>query len=252
MDTAETATRITQMGRSLERIATAPGIDTVATATGWWYLTGAPGADVNIVMMTGDDPEFLDRALARIDHLDCPAYVELIGDALALRDRLDTTWTGVGTMPVMAVDLTAVTPSRNHRVRRASVGDHDTVVGLISRAFDLAPSLVMVMTDVLLREGESAGFWLLEADGEPRSAVVVLPVEESASVWCMATPAEHKRKGYGKALLGTALAAAVDDGATIGLLGATAEGLPLYTSMGWTTIAEAHLFAADRSGRSAR
>jgi GNAT superfamily N-acetyltransferase len=59
----------------------------------------------------------------------------------------------------------------------------------------------------------------------------------------MATPARFERRGYGRAVLGHALADAAADGLGVALLGATTAGRPLYDATGWTTLEEWDLYA---------
>ncbi|MEP6816945.1 MAG: GNAT family N-acetyltransferase [Marmoricola sp.] len=77
--------------------------------------------------------------------------------------------------------------------------------------------------------------WLLEVDIEAVSTVTTCRVQDTVSVWCMATPTRHARRGYGKALLASVQESAHQDGAVLGLLGATPAGLPLYDATGWQT-----------------
>jgi len=51
----------------------------------------------------------------------------------------------------------------------------------------------------------------------------------------MGTPQRFGRRGYGKAILASVLDTAREDGAVLGLLGATPAGLPLYEATGWQT-----------------
>jgi hypothetical protein len=53
--------------------------------------------------------------------------------------------------------------------------------------------------------------------------------------WGMSTPPAHARRGYGRAVLDSVLAAGVADGARTGVLGATPAGLPLYEATGWAS-----------------
>jgi GNAT superfamily N-acetyltransferase len=76
---------------------------------------------------------------------------------------------------------------------------------------------------------------VLEEEGTPVATVTVCRAEEIASLRCMGTPERYGRRGYGRALLACVLQLAYDDGATLGLLGATPAGLPLYEATGWHT-----------------
>jgi GNAT superfamily N-acetyltransferase len=67
------------------------------------------------------------------------------------------------------------------------------------------------------------------------------------SVWAMATPPEFTRRGYGSALLAHVLQAGAADGATLGWLGATPAGLPMYEATGWRTVEEWRVFTNSSS-----
>ena len=50
------------------------------------------------------------------------------------------------------------------------------------------------------------------------------------------TAAQHRRRGLGGLMMTLLAEAAVDLGATRGLLMASTQGRALYTSLGWTTL----------------
>jgi GNAT superfamily N-acetyltransferase len=83
--------------------------------------------------------------------------------------------------------------------------------------------------------------WLLE-DPHPVSCVLSGRVDDTVSLWAMATPPQFGRRGYGRALLDSVVSWAGTDGARIGLLGATPAGLPLYEHTGWTTVEHWHIW----------
>ncbi|MEV6399881.1 GNAT family N-acetyltransferase [Streptomyces sp. NPDC051907] len=61
----------------------------------------------------------------------------------------------------------------------------------------------------------------------------VAPTGTTAVVDQVETAAAHQRKGLGSLVMRTLHNAAVDSGASIGILGATFEGRALYESLGW-------------------
>lgn len=106
--------------------------------------------------------------------------------------------------------------------------------------------------DIMLMAGPATGgglltAWLLEEDGVAVSCAVTGLVEQTLSVWAMSTPARLSRRGYGRAVLDSVLAAGVIDGATTGVLGATPAGRPLYLATGWRDVEEWDVFCNAES-----
>lgn len=85
-------------------------------------------------------------------------------------------------------------------------------------------------------------FWLLVDDGTPVPTLFTSGYEHVVSVWCMSTPPQFAGRGYGRAILAHGFGEAHADGATVGLLGATPVGKPLYDATGWSTLEEWRLF----------
>lgn len=114
--------------------------------------------------------------------------------------------------------------------------DVPAVTTLASDAYRLDPEHVAVVVQHAVTSRLAIDFWLLEDDGEAVSTVQTHRTGETVSLWTMATPPPMQRRGYGRALLGGVLRWAAQDGATVGLLGATPAGEPLYRSTGWRVI----------------
>ncbi len=150
----------------------------------------------------------------------------------------------------MAADLTGEHLRADRRVRRAGSEDFDAVGELIAEAFGLGREDADVCARVLLVEDEDEmSIWLLEEDGQPVSTVTTVPVDEAVCVWCMATPSRLGRRGYGRALLGDVLLRAREAGASVGLLGATPSGQPLYEATGWETLEGWQLYLNAKSAQ---
>lgn len=75
--------------------------------------------------------------------------------------------------------------------------------------------------------------WLAYRDGAPAAAGYTYDDGTSVGLYWLATPAEHRGRGLGRALLSTAIAAHPDRPFT---LVATDAGLPLYESMGFVPV----------------
>ena len=199
---------------------------------GWWAaLSGLPSPDANMVLVHEDEPAAVPEALGLVAERSVPALFMLAGGAERLGSDLPPEWSHVGAMPVMTKELSAEVD--DPRVRVATLDDVPACSSLMEQAFGLPKDVADFFAEVWV---PSAGrFWLLDVDGSAVSAVYTHQEEDSVSVWCMSTPPERQRRGYGRALLGAALARAAADGATWGILGATEAGYPLYDATGWTT-----------------
>ena len=227
------AIRRSQMGRSLGEWASEPQMRHQVGPGFWMFLSGAPSLDVNPVLVHDDDPDALDRVLAAVAELDCPALLWLAGSGRTLAERAGDGWSSVGSTPFMAIDLQAGQQPRDPRVRRASGADRAAVDGLVGDAFQLPPEVATIATAMLSDPDAALHVWLLEDGDIAVSTVMTCRVDDAVTVWCMATASSAARRGYGRALLGEALARAADDGARVGLLAASDAGKPLYDATGW-------------------
>jgi GNAT superfamily N-acetyltransferase len=198
---------------------------------GWWAaVAGLPVADANMVLIHDDLPEVVTEAVGLLGDGRLPALLMLAGDGE--RVTLPPDFAHVGAMPVMTKDLREERDEHDDdRVRRASAADASVCSDLMEAAFGLPRVATDLFAEMFLQAGD---WWILEEGGVPVSCVFAHRVEDSVSIWCMSTPPAHQRRGYGRALLGAALARAAADGATWGMLGATEAGYPLYEATGWS------------------
>lgn len=212
--------------------------------SGWWAaLSRLPAPDANMVLVHEDDPAAVKEALGLVSQRGVPALFMLAGAAEPLASELPAEWSHVGAMPVMTKELG--TEVDDPRVRAATTGDEAVCAALMERAFGLPPDVTEFFADVWVpSEGT---FWILEDGGAAVSAVFAHQVDDSVSLWCMSTPPEQQRHGYGRAVLGAALARAAANGATWGMLGATEAGYPLYDATGWTTADEWQIYVSGTS-----
>lgn len=212
----------------------------VHDASGWWaVLSTLPAPDANMVLVHEHEPEAVAEALGLIAERDVPALFMLAGAAESLGSHLPGEWSHVGAMPVMTKELGA--EADDPRVRAATMDDVQVCGVLMEQAFGLPADVAGLFAEVFVPS--TGTFWILEDGGSPVSAVFAHQVEDSVSIWCMSTPPEQQRKGYGRALLSAALARAAAAGATWGILGATEAGYPLYDATGWSTADEWQIYA---------
>jgi ribosomal protein S18 acetylase RimI-like enzyme len=226
----------TSMGSALSSIGQADGADGVVNDDYWYVLSGSPSPDWNLAVIYGADPVHVQAVVDAIDAAGNPALVMLAGDAAASTPPALDGWNHVADMPVMAIEAPFPGASRDPRVRLATPADFEANLNVLCGAFGMSPENSRGPLTQIFDTRVPLETWVLEQDGELVSSVIVMTDGSVGSVWCMATPAEHQRKGYGSALLRTVLAEAMDRGVQVCLLGATPAGYQMYSATGWTTV----------------
>jgi GNAT superfamily N-acetyltransferase len=109
---------------------------------------------------------------------------------------------------------------------------------LAAAAFDLPTDAVGRVLDPLIMPTSTASVYVAFAGDEPMSSVTVTRTGDTAGIWTMATPPAHQGKGMGRALLSRITERLRHEGVGRFFLFATAAGFPLYTSLGFVTLAE--------------
>jgi GNAT superfamily N-acetyltransferase len=222
----------------------APGIELHMTRSAVLGLTDEPLADFNRLTL-GDDPDaegFLVRSVARARERGRPLVATMtpkVAAALApVATRLGLV--PVGTAPLMVLrPQTPVRPSRPVTITRALGPKLVAIAGdLAAAAFDEPRDVIARCIDVCVTETAGLETYIAWEGERPMSAVTVTPTGDTAGISLMATPPEHQRKGMGRALLTWAIDDYRRRGVTRFHLGATPAGLPLYTNLGFETVAE--------------
>jgi GNAT superfamily N-acetyltransferase len=248
MDDAGLARVRAHMGTVLATMSARIGAIADAGPDWWLGFTGGSSADMNMAFLATSDPDALAGTVGIVDETGLEALVMLAGPGRELRTRLTGPWVGVGTSPIMTRDLADASDDVDPRVRQAAPADAETLATLIAEAFSLPVDDAALMAEAAAQGGVVRA-WLLVEDDVAVSAVVSGHLGEDVSLWAMSTPARHQRRGYGRAVLGTVLAHARADGASLGMLGATPAGLPLYEATGWSTAEEWEVFTNAESAQ---
>ena len=207
-------------------------------------LTGEHIADLNMLLLgptTSDSAAFMDEALARVDArgvgllaLMAPAAAEVLAQA-AERSGL----AAAGTVPLMVLRDAEVRVGKSCRIERAIDPTMAGVAGdLVSAAFSLPRDAVARAIDPGITPTSAADVYVAFDGDTPTSSVVITRSGHTAGVWNMATPPEHQGKGMGRALLSRIIERLRQNGVQRFYLFATAAGFPLYTSLGFVTLAE--------------
>ncbi len=215
----------------------------------WLMLTGGPSPDVNMALVHDGNPLTLAAVRQTVEDRGYSTLIMLAGPSQGA--DLESGWQHAGAMPFMSAELAGESLQADPRVRRAGREDFDTVGELIAEAFWLGREDADVCARVLLVEEDAMSVWLLVEEGQPVSTVTTVLVDDAVCVWCMATPSRFGRRGYGRALLADVLLRAREAGASIGLLGATPAGQPLYEATGWETLEDWQLYLNAQSAQFA-
>lgn len=241
MDEVELSLRRSQMGRSARSFLGTGSRCLASAGPGYWVaLSGAPSPDANVALVDTSDAAVLAAVVGQVQDSGLPTLIMLAGSGRGA--ELGGGWQNVGEMPFMAIALAGARLRPDGRVRRAGIDDFDIVGELVASSFSLTRDVADVVARIL-EVGDAAGkIWLLIDGAQAVSTVLTSLVDDAVCVWCMGTPARFARRGYGRGLLNDVLLKAQLDGATIGLLGATPAGRPLYEATGWATLEQWQLF----------
>jgi predicted GNAT family acetyltransferase len=249
MSADDVARRRTEMGEAISGWGALPGAVSEVSDDHWVLLSGAPSPDLNLVLVHSSDEKVLENALATVDRFGAPALVCLAGKAS--EQGMASSWQAVGTMPFMQADLAGVPRGADQRVRVAGPDDVEVTVALLADAYGMDPAVARIAVEPVLtgltNDTANMRYWTLVEDGVSVSTVLDARAGETITLWCMSTPQRFGRRGHGRALLAHVMDAARQDGMTVGLLGATPAGKPLYDATGWRTVEEWRLFVNGAS-----
>lgn len=242
MEEVELSLRRSQMGRSTQGWVQHAGPRAVGElgAGHWLMLSGAPSPDVNMALVHDGVSATLADTQHTVETAGYPSLFMLAGRSQGA--DLGSGWQRAGAMPFMCSDIGGKHLDADPRVRRATDSDFDAVGDLLADAFGLTREVSDVCARLVQVEQDALRVWLLTEEGQPVSTVTTGIVDDVVCVWCMATPQRFGRRGYGRSLLAHVLLRAREQGTSIGLLGATPAGQPLYEATGWQTLEEWELF----------
>ncbi|HXV01719.1 MAG TPA: GNAT family N-acetyltransferase [Caulobacteraceae bacterium] len=208
-------------------------------------LSGERVADLNMLLLGAPAAEaeaFLDEAMARAEArgLDLlammtPAVAQALAGPAERHGLIRA-----GEVPLMVLRGSAeVRLGRTCRIEEARDSATARIAGdLAAAAFDLPRDAVGRVLDPLITPTSTASVYVAFAGDEPMSSVTVTRTGDTAGIWTMATPPAHQGKGMGRALLSRIIERLRHEGVGRFYLFATAAGFPLYTSLGFVTLAE--------------
>jgi GNAT superfamily N-acetyltransferase len=201
----------------------------------WVALSGAPSVEYNVALVHGSGGA-IDETVVDVLEAGAPAVVMVTGRALQDLGRLRARrWKPVGDVALMHLDLRARPAiSIPHPARRLDAGDHEAVRQLVGEVFGVGPHLAAVAISGATARLDGQELWgAFDPSGALTSCLATSWVNDTVTVWSMATSRLARRQGYGAAALNDALAAAARAGATSSLLSSSNDGQPLYRALGY-------------------
>lgn len=238
--------------RSLvSQMSAAPGVELHMTRRCVLGLTDEPLGDFNRLTL-GADPQaeaFLIRSAARAKERGRPLTAVMspnIVERLApVATRLGFTAVGAAPLMVLRPDVD-VPSSRPTKVVRALGPELVSAAGdLISAAFDTPRDVIARCIDVCMTETADVETYIAWDEAGPMCTVSVTLTGATGAISLMATPPQHQRKGFGRALLSQVINDYRRRGVKRFHLGATEAGRPLYESVGFELVADLPVWILD-------
>lgn len=252
MDEATELLRLAAQGL-VAAMAGGPAAEARLTPHGGYLLSGAPLADLNMMVVwpSSGTSGFVAEAGEQLVALGLPAIamVSPAAEAEAAAPLTSAGFTAAGAFPLMALAAGApVAPSRACDVRAAiEPGLARSAVDLVAAAFGLDRAVLAETLEPCLVAASAARTFVVMDGATPRSSVLATPAGDTVGIWNMATPPEGQGRGWGKALLTTVIDHYRRQGAGRFYLMATVAGFPLYRAIGFTTVAEISVWARGDS-----
>lgn len=165
-----------------------------------------------------------------------PGYPAVLDAALADRGLQQT-----GDIPFMVL----TDPAKVQRVvaeagtgRRAcsSFADLDSVLSLLEQGFSMPSELTRNLFPMRLVLMDGGTTWLVSDGAQDVSTALAAVVGDSCGIFNVATPEEHRGKGYGSIATAQAVAQALAAGASRAYLQSSPMGRSVYAALGFSTV----------------
>ncbi|MGH1547713.1 GNAT family N-acetyltransferase [Leifsonia poae] len=130
-------------------------------------------------------------------------------------------------------------------VRRLEAGELGMHAEVAAAGFGAPAALFAPLVALGVAERSALHFYVAEVEGEPVATGLGLHLADHVGVFNIATPPEHRRKGYGAAIT----ARIIDDALAVGARGAwlqsSAEGHSVYRRLGFDDVAVWECWVSD-------
>ena len=136
----------------------------------------------------------------------------------------------------------AIDPS----ARRLMLDELPRAHQILADAFDVATPLAQRAIPSVSAEGPAREAWGLFEGEELVSCVGVVVIDHTVAMWSLATPARYRRRGYGRRLMSTVLAAHRREGATTAVHYASPLGVSMYQALGYRIVEHWQVWSRSR------
>lgn len=209
-----------------------------------FVATGIPAAFFNGAYVAGraaDPDRVVADALAFFAEREVPWLLWVragVDDALLDAGRR-VGLTDAGGPPAMVLPSLEAMPAPPDGLTLEVVADRAGVVvfrDLTTRGFEMPPEIAAVMIPDSLLSEPSIAMVVGSIDGTPVSCALLSVTGTTAGIYNVATPAEHRRRGYGAAVIWAAVAEGARRGCDHSVLQASELGEPVYRAMGYVDV----------------
>jgi len=178
-------------------------------------------------------------AIAEVDVTGAQPWVQTRSNQAQVREaarRLG--FTNEERLPAMLVRRDELRePAAEIEVALLTDDDLEVAVDILAASFGVPRALFRTLA-AALRVLPEASWYVGRADGAIVSTTLGVTIDDATGIFNVATPAEHRRRGYGAALTARAVRDGLDAGASFGYLQSSAVGHGVYRALGFRDVEE--------------
>ena len=171
--------------------------------------------------------------------LSCGVQLQPGADPAVDKEVAELGFTTQEPMPGMTVTPAELQEDRQDRqdsleiVRAVTAADLDDAVLTCERGFGAPPGSMRPLYPERVLEGDDVLVYLGRVDGVTVTTAISCRTDREVAVFSVATPSEHRRRGYGGAVTGHAMREGFRRGANLGWLQTSELGEPVYRRLGF-------------------
>lgn len=206
-------------------------------------VTGIPVATLNGVFTGSPHPDIREVAAAAdgMTGLEIPWSMQFRGEPGLDAGRLAARYglTGRELVPLMSCRAVTGRPAPGpaaSRVRVMRPGDRSGYAAALAAGYEAPPGVMAPFSSPEMFAIPGVVPYLAAEDGEVVSVGLGVLTGEFVGVFCVATVPGYRGRGYGRAVTERIVTDGMARGARLAYLQASADGYPLYQSMGFRTV----------------
>jgi len=187
------------------------------------------------------DLEALTAAVAEVEAIGLPCWV---GACAGRAPTMEAVVRGMGftqekTLPGMIVrpdELVVVPAPGIDVVRFSDTAGLDVAATVAAAGFEVPREIIEALFTTAVGTAPGVSRYVAYADGIPVSTATAWLGDGGVGIYSVATPPEHRRRGYGRAVTAKAVSDGFASGAEFAWLQASAPGEPVYRAMGFRVV----------------